>query len=479
MRFLDVVLSPFWWAASKFSAAATPAPKRAPLPALSGGSGPSRDEAIEPAYRVQIDWDPAMLKSALRSADGGLLRTAADLCDAILGDDRAPAVLATRCAALLGSPLTFEPGAGRRKKRALKAAEAEEDWWTCFPEDELSQLITWGVLLGVGLGELVWVDDPETGRILPHLKVWHPRNLRWDHTARSWFVRVDGGGEIPIQPGDGKWILYCPYGPRRPWAYGIWRGMGTLWLLKDFAKRDFGLVQEMHGQPTLVGVAPTPKQRQELAAMLRDLGRNSVLALDKDHSFDIVESQARNWEMFTSQIEIADRGFSILAIGTNLPTEVTAGVGTGATAQNLVRLDYKKSDAEKVATTLRAQALTWWAEFNFGNSRLAPWPVWEVEPPADLQAAAQRWLTAAQALRVLNPEGRWDVDLKDVEEELGLKLVVGEPPPPPPPNPFGGGFGSKPDDASKEEGGDESDEDEGGSADEPVDPDDAPEDDDA
>lgn len=432
MRFLDAILSPFRWLGARFSSPATKVASSAMVLAGSqaltgaGAAASSSKEYLEPQYRVVIDWTPALLKIALRSADGGNLRTAADLCDAILGDDRAPAVLGTRCAALLGCEVTFELGVGRRKRRTLKSLEAEEDFWTAFPEDELSQLITWGILLGVGLGELVWFDDPETGRTIPRLKVWHPRHLRWDWPTRRWMLKVDGETEIAISPGDGKWILYTPYGSSRPWAHGLWRGMAPLWLLKEYAKKDFGLVQELHGEGIMVGTAPTPARRNELAQILRDLGRSAVLALPAETDIKIVESTARNWEMYTAQIELSNTGFSVQVIGTNLPTEVTSGVGTGATAQNLVRLDYKRRDGETLATTLRSQALVWWAEFNFGSAALAPWPAWQVEPPLDRQAASQRWLTTAQALRVLDPTGVWEVDLKDVEEELGLKLTKRE-----------------------------------------------------
>ncbi len=427
------------------TAAAAPKPgkpvvlagKSSALTASTYGTPPSGAH-VEAQFRVLIDWTPALLRSALTSADGGNLRTAADLCDAILGDDRAPAVLGTRANALLGSELTFEPGTGRRKKKALKSAEADEDWWNAFPEDELSQLLIWGILLGVGLGELIWIDDPETGRAIPRLKVWHPRHLRYDWTARSWMLRVDGGDEIPISAGDGKWVIYTPYGAQRPWARGLWRGMGMLWLAKDFARRDFALTQEIHGQGLLVGTAPTPALRQELVSMLRDLGRSSVFAIPPMADLKVVETQARNWEMYTAQIDIANVGFSIMAIGTSLPTEVGDGVATGATASSLVRLDYKKNDGMSVATTLRNQALVWWAEFNFGNKSLAPWPEWQVEPPADKTAEAARWLTLAQALSTANPDKVYDFDMAEVEEAFDVTITEGEKAKPPAPVIAGG-----------------------------------------
>src|SRR5262249_11255640 len=160
-----------------------------------------------------------------------------------------------------------------------RALEAEEDWWTIFPEDELGQLLEWGWLLGVGLGELV-PPSPIVAeeRYVPHLKIWHPSALTWSWTERQWYVTVDGGGKVKVAPGDGRWILYMPYGASRPWAYGLWRGMARLCLLKQYALDDWGLHSEVHGQPLRVGISPAganPELRKDLANDLANIGRDT------------------------------------------------------------------------------------------------------------------------------------------------------------------------------------------------------------
>src|SRR5262245_51262083 len=88
----------------------------------------------EPVPRTMLDWAPADLRRAMQWADGGNLTRAADLCDAILTDDRAPSVIRTRVLALTGSDLSFEAApSGRLRRRALRAAQAEEDWWAMLP----------------------------------------------------------------------------------------------------------------------------------------------------------------------------------------------------------------------------------------------------------------------------------------------------------------------------------------------------------
>jgi phage gp29-like protein len=363
------------------------------------------------------------------------MRQLGQLCDAIMGDDRAPSVLRTRANALFGAPLTFDPsGDGRRKGKALRALEMDEDFWAMCPETDLIQFKMAGDLAGVSFAELIWTEHPDHGgRVLSRLKVWHIGSFRYDRKIQAWFVTVenaDGYGtrEELVEPGRGKWVMYAPYGTARPWAHGLWRGMGALWLAKDFASRDFGRHQERHGSAIVVAISdpkqpPTDPQRAALVGYLGEIGRDTAIAPHAGFDLKLLEATARTWEMFTAQISLCNTGMSVMAIGTNLPTEVAAGIGTGAYAQNLVRLDYKRADAETMATTIHDQVLTWWAEWNFGNGNLAPWPHWDVEPPADRNAIATMFKTVcdgiAAALKV-GVEPPFDA----LEEQFGWKFKV-------------------------------------------------------
>lgn len=411
------------------------APQRTVVVTLSATSATT--DAEEPSVRACNVWTPQLIRNAQRYAESGNISRVADLCEEILGDDRAVAVLNTRANALLGCDVAFDEGIGRRKKRAVKALEAEEDYWTAFPEEELRRLIIWGVLLGIGIAQIRWEDKTPGdvfSRKIPRIRVWHPRFLRWDWTERRWYLTVDDyGREIPIEPGKGGWILFTPYGSSRPWAYGLWRGMARLWLLKQYAIDDWALHSEVHGQPIRMGFLPPEaakmvdeakrkKLRAELAADIASFGKETSFVPPPGFDFKLVEAQANTWEMFKAQIDLADTGFSVLAIGTSLPTDVKPGVGTGATASTLVRQDYLEADAETLTTTLHDQALIWWADINFGDPRLAPWPVYQVEPAADLKAMAERVNTAANALRVFDDVGA-PVDKREFLKSFEVPLL--------------------------------------------------------
>jgi hypothetical protein len=404
---------------------------------------PDTTTFVEPTVRTFADWTPDLVKQARMLADAGNLSMAADFCESAMGDDRVMAALNTRCKGLVSLPLTFESSRGG--KRAVKALEVGEDWYASFSEDALSQLLAWGNLLGVGLGKLAWTDRGLTiNRLVPKLEVWHPRALRYDWMRRVWRVKLASGYETDIVPGDGKWILYTPYGVHRPWAFGAWRAIALWFLLKQYAIQDWARYSEKNGQGTLVATAPesvsSKEKRKELAEDFRQLGRDTAVVLPAGFTLEMVEATASNWQTFEAQKNAADLGTAVALLGQNMSTEVTGPVGTGATLHGRVMQIYIDADAETLTTCLHDQALVWWAEFNFGSRELAPWPKYDTKPPEDKKAKAEHAKTLAEVGAFTVNEVREAAGYDPLEqggEEL-VKPVAGgapndAPPPPPPP----------------------------------------------
>jgi hypothetical protein len=116
----------------------------------------------------------------------------------------------------------------------------------------------------------------------------------------------------------------------------------------------------------------------------------------------------------------------------DLSAESKKSAGTGANLQGEVRDDVKKSDASSDETDLRAQVLAPWADANYGDPELAPWPVYGVDPAEDLQALATMWSGVALALKNLDDAG-YEVDLDEVREVTGLPITGKAEPQPMPP----------------------------------------------
>lgn len=395
---------------------------------MAGKSKLAPVEHFAPSERVFTEWTPDRVRATFLRAEGGGLRLAADLCDALLADDRIMGALGTRVKGLLGLPFRFDPAEGAARRTPLiKASEA--DWWTANPESELDQVLRWGIFFGLGPGQLVWTEDRITGRLVPVLKFWHPRYLRWDGQKREWWITTIDG-EVPFTPGDGTWVLYAPYGLNRPWAQGAWRSCAMWWLLKEYARQDWASYSEQHGKPIKVGSAPkeaSKEARKALAADFSDLGSDTAIALPPGYDVKLVEATANTWTNFRAQIDLADSGMAIAVAGQNLTSKVQGASLAAADVHNTVRLDLIRSDGESLSTTMRAQQWAWWTEFNFGDRRISPWPKWDTTPPTDLKELAGTMNTAGDALRKLQDLG---LDIDPLIERFGLQRAP-EPPPTP------------------------------------------------
>lgn len=384
-------------------------------------SGPTIASYVEPSARTLIiDWTPNRIRQAEIVADSGDLRLAGDLCEAMFGDDAVQAVVDNRVRALLGCELEFDEGQGRKKHQAVKALEAEEDFYAAFPEDALTDLLRWTMFLNVGPGMLAWREREETGRVIPYLQAWSPRNLRHDPQKREWRMRVnDGGQDVAFTPGDGTWILHTPRGRSRPWMNGAWRAVSRWWLLKHYAQLDWGRYSDRQGQGLFVGTAPEnvkKENRIELAKDLQNLGRTAGIALPPGYSLALVESTAKTWETFQAQIAAADKGITVALTGLNLTNEEG---GSYAKAQSLggIRAEIIKAEGESLGATLHDQALIFWAEFNYGQRKLAPWPTWKTEPPEDEKAQAEIGKARAESAVALAGVGVFTVN--EVREAAG------------------------------------------------------------
>lgn len=384
-----------------------------------------------PSVRIFTAWTPQMLKTAERQAESGSLSYAVTLCEWLLTDDRVSGALSARTDAMIGMEPTFELGTGRRAKQAQKALEADEDWWESYPESETAQLLTWGILLGAAPARHRWEErDDHGGRLLPKPRFWHPQTLRWDWHLRKWFVRDDKNVELEVVPGDGEWILHTPYGDQRPWAYGLWRSLARWVLLKQYAITDWARHSEKGS--VLVATAPegaTEKQRKALAEDLANAGEDTVVSLAAGFDMKLVEVSANTKAIYEAQIQMADLAIAIRIRGGNLSTNVEGGSHAAAESQKETGDDAKlKFDATSIATTYHDQSLTWWAEFNFGDKRLAPWPVYPVEPEEDKGKRAAMLVDLSTALTTFDTLG-FAIDEKALTEEFGLTFLDGRPNP--------------------------------------------------
>lgn len=388
---------------------------------------PEKSALSAPSVRIFHEWTPGRLRAAERMAEQGELTMAASICEWLLTDDRVSGALGARSDALLGLEPAFDLGAGRRSRKALKALEADEDWWESYPESQLALLVTWGILLGVAPAQQLWVAREDHGdRVLPKPRFWHPQTLRWDDFRREWTIRDNMQVQHVVTPGDGEWILHCPYGDQRPWALGLWRSLARWVLLKQFAISDWARHSEKGSR--LVATSPENavyEQRKELVEDISACGEDSVIALAAGFDLKLLELTANTRDIYQAQIEMADLAIAVRIRGGNLSSNVEGGSLAAAESQASTNEAPKlRFDAAALASTLHDQSLIWWADYNFGDQRLAPWPSYPVEPEEDKAARSSMVLTLGQGVEIWDRLG-FDIDPKTLTEDFGLTFITG------------------------------------------------------
>jgi phage gp29-like protein len=352
----------------------------------------------------------------------------ADLCDQLLADERVRKSYETVVGGLLSLPLGFEEGLGRKRKRAEKALNAEEDWWAAFPEAELQQFLTAGRIAGVAFAQLRW--EFRKDRLVPKLEPWSLANFRFDWQQRKWFARVDdGSAEVEVTPGDGRWVMYAPYGTTRPWSLGQWRGLAPWWLLKRYAVSDWGRTGAVGASfvatpiPDQINEESIKDQRRQLSDHIYELSQQGgVIVLPNGFKLEVVETTANTSRIYKEQIATANTSIDIAVQGQNLTSQVEGGSFAATSVHSQVQDRVIANVASSASTTLHDQALTKWAEFNFGSAELAPWPVWDTDPPEDTLSEAESQKAFGEALSAVQDAG-FEVDnVDELAAKHGLKL---------------------------------------------------------
>lgn len=330
------------------------------------------------------------VKNAIRGLELGMFDASSQVVDAMMRDDRIGGCLLKRTEMLPSLPISFEPrGDGRMKKKV--ASDVEEHFETWFPDYALAELHHWGIMQGIGVGQLLWTTD---SKWTPFLKVWHPRFITYRQDTRSlWVQTVEGQKEIV--PGDGQWVIFAPHGIQRGWMYSLVRRLFVPWLIRQWGMRDWARYSEVHGMPFRKAKTPTNASREDEERFLREvalIGTESVIRtpstvmpggeIDR-FDLELVEAVGRSEEGFDKLLRMASDAVSIAICGQNLTSDVKGGSYAAAKVHTEIEQGIIQSDAGKLAQCIREQALRPYALVNYGSMELAPLPIWKTKPAED------------------------------------------------------------------------------------------------
>lgn len=395
--------------------ASSPVSPTAPTP-------PKRRKRTSPPAVAKTRWYLADHEFAIRLADTGDLTAAAKLYRSCRRDGVIHGLLSTRTGGLVRMRRKF---AG--DERVIAALEGRQGNRTLFdvicPSAELALLAADGIFLGVGIAELV---PQVTGYF--ELRRLEPEFLRYRIDEDRWYYHSLNEGMIPIEPGDGRFVLHCPGGKQEPWAHGLWTSIGRDYISKEHALLHRENYSAKLANPARVAVAPqgaTEAQKQSWFAKVMAWGVNTVFGMTPGYDVKLLESNGRGYEVFSQTIETADKAFMIGLVGQIVT--VTGGAGfANADIHATVRADLIEETGDALAFTLNTQVLPWFVARQFGSGRCAS-VAYDTTPPKNLKEEADSLSAAGGALtalaEALRPHGL-RVDAAAVAAKFGIPIAA-------------------------------------------------------
>jgi hypothetical protein len=387
--------------------------------------------ALQPVPQTRTRWLLADLENAQRLADQGDLRMLGQLWRSTRRDGVISGLTKTRTSGLVALPKIF-----RGREEAIKVLKdtnrSRSIFDEMFPSPELARLAADGIGCGVGVAELV----PVKGREHPMMVTLSPEFLQYRWSEGRWYY-TSVAGQLPITPGDGRWILHVPGARMCPWQSGCVEAVGRAFILKEHALLHRANFSGKLANPARVAYAPqggTEAQRAGFLSRLISWGLNSVFELPPGWDAKLLESNGRGWEVFAEEIETADHEAMIQLAGQVVTT--TGGTGfANADIHETIRADLIQETADGLALTMNTQGLPAWMFANFGADSLEECVrvAWDISRPSDRKAEGEALGALATALAPLQEQlarAGLVLDVAELANRFGAPMVEGATPDP-------------------------------------------------
>jgi hypothetical protein len=375
-----------------------------------------------PLVTIQNTWSIEEARGAIYSHLVGVFYASGLLCDSILGDDRVTSTLNSRASAVFGRETRFK--AADESSAAKECLQAWQDWWPRFSGTAaIREMNDYGIMMGFSHGQLCWDTQQPRLDYAPHLFPWHPVFTWYDWLLRC-FQAIGQDAQIPIIPGNGKWVEYAPFGSYRGWIRGALRAVVEPWMLRHFGFRDMARFGEVHGNPTRIGYVPMvgdPVERSNFENNLARMGANTAMIIPRDigepensgYDYKLIEAKGDGWQVHPAQIDRCDMAIVLALLMVNLTTQVEGGSYGAAKVQMDVRSEGAQLDNMSWKRTIYNQVARPFAYLNFGDANLAPWTWWDVKGRDEYVNNAKQFVQFGTGIEVMRRGG---VKFKDPEQ---------------------------------------------------------------
>jgi len=337
---------------------------------------------------------PPRLAEIFRDADQGDIYRQMELFEEMEEKDaHLAAILQTRKLAVLGKDYEVLPYAKTPEDEGIAAAVGEIVYAIPDLEGVLLDLLD-AIGKGFALGEIIWEVVGGAARVaalrwVPQKKVTFGDDLK----PRLLTPEAPWQG---VEPPPWK-VIYHRYKARSGHASraGVLRVVGWMYLLKNYALKDWAAFNEVFGMPLRLGKydpAASPADREALMRAIRNLGSDAAGIISKATEIEFIEAAKRgNINPYQAMAEFCNREMSKAVLGQTLTTDTAGSTGTYSTARvhATVRRDLVQADVQALAATLREQLLRPLVGFNFGWDRAVPWFRFKYEEEEDLKTLSE------------------------------------------------------------------------------------------
>lgn len=388
-----------------------------------------------PLVTIQNTWSIEEARGAIYSHLVGVFYASGLLCDSILGDDRVTSTLNSRASAIFGRETRFK--AADDSAAAKECLRAWQEWWPRLSGTAaIREMFDYGIMMGFSHAQISW-DTTQPGLdFAPHLFPWHPVFTWYDWALRC-FQAIGQDAQIPIIPGNGKWVEFAPFGSYRGWVRGAIRPVVEPWMLRHFGFRDMARFGEIHGNPTRVGYVPMvgdPTERQAFENSLSKMGANTAMIVPRGvdendglgYDYKLVEAKGDGWQVHPAQIDRCDMAIVLALLMVNLTTQVEGGSYGAAKVQMDVRSEGAQLDNQSWKRTIYNQIARPFAYLNFGDANLAPWTWWDVVGRSEYSENAKQLQAVGTGIEVLRRGGIQFNDEEEVRRWISEKFGLSD-----------------------------------------------------
>jgi phage gp29-like protein len=199
-----------------------------------------------------------------------------------------------------------------------------------------------------------------------------------------------------------------------------------MYLFKNYALKDWVAFAEVFGMPLRIGKydpGAGKEDKDALVAAIRSLGSDAAGIISKNTEIEFVEAVQKGGTQILYEVlaNFCDKQVSKAILGQTATTEGTPGKLGNEDAQDQVRHDLIKADAESLAKTIRFQIVRPLVGYNFGWDKPLPWFKLLFEPPEDLKQLSDVYVNLSKInfpLTAKHVSERFKVPLPEEGDEI-------------------------------------------------------------